>query len=281
MKNLIYLSLFVFVMSGCEETIELDIEQTQPIYVVEGLVTNQMKNHYVKLTKNVGFYDEVKVPPVTNATIVVSDNSGNSYPFQYNSEDSIYYSMDEFEGIVDRVYSLNILIDDDQITASDTLKQVSPIEAVLWEIDEDERENPDKEGYFYEITLTAKEPKETVDYYLFHFYRNDTIQRFDSETGVFFADDVLVKEEIDNFPAPVYYKEDDTARFVMMSITRFGYEFYNGLSLLLNNDGGMFSSIPANPYTNLEGTIATGFFQLSSVDEITIVVGDPEFERRD
>jgi len=281
MKNIFYLIITLITLSACEETIVLDTAQTEPIYIVEGLITNQNKNHYVKLTKSVGFYDEVKVPPVTNAVITVSDDKGSQYPFQYDSNDSTYYSVDEFQGIIGNIYSLNIQVDGDQITASDTLKRVTPIDAVLWRIDDDEKEDPEKEGYYYEISLTAKEPKETTDFYLFNFFRNDTIQRFDSQTGVFVADDIFVQENIDNFPAPVFYKENDTARFEMLSLTKIAYKYYSDLSFLLNNDGGMFSSIPANPHTNLQGALATGYFQASSIDSKSILVGDPDYERKD
>ncbi len=279
MKNLIYIFILIVFVTSCEETIVLDTQQAEPIYVVEGLVTNEMKQHYVKLTKSVGFYEEVVAPPpVTNANITVTDDQGNIYAYQYNSEDSTYYSSVEFQGIEHAIYSLEINVEGDRITALDTLKPISPINAVLWRVDENEKKNPEKEGYFYEITLTAKEPKETVDFYLFQFYRNDSIQRFDSRTGVFFADDIFVQEDIDNFPAPVFYKENDTARFEMLSLTKLSYKYYNDLSFLLNNDGGMFSSIPANPYTNLRGTRSTGYFQVSAIDSKTIIVGDPEFE---
>ena len=43
---------------GCTEVIELDIEQVQPVYVIEGMVTNQYDHHQVRITKSVGFYEE-------------------------------------------------------------------------------------------------------------------------------------------------------------------------------------------------------------------------------
>jgi hypothetical protein len=52
----------------------------------------------------------------------------------------------------------------------------------------------------------------------------------------------------------------------MFSISRLGYVYFNDLSSLLNNDaGGMFGSVPAAPRTNLTNG-ALGFFQVSAVD---------------
>lgn len=281
MKNILIILIATFSFFACEKTIELDVQQTRPVIVVEALVTNEMKAHYVKLTKSVGFYDEVKPPPVTDAVVTVSDGQGNVYNYSYYAEDSAYYAETAFQGIVGNAYTLEIIYDGDVITATDTLKSVSPIEEMVWEIDEDEQEDPEKEDYFYELTLSAREPNETVDYYLLHFFRNDSIQRFDGMTGVFYTDDTFIQEDIDHFPAPVYFKEGDTARFEMLSLTEHAYQYYNDLSTLLNNDGGMFGAVPANPYTNLEGENVVGCFQVSSVSKKTIVVGDPEFERND
>ena len=276
-RILIFLAASVL-FAACEETIELDITQTPPVYIVEGVVTDQLKNHYVKVNRSLGFYEDGRTPPVSNAVVVVRDNQGNTFPYQYNSEDSTYYAESAFAGVEGRIYSLEISLEDAQITGVDTLKRVTPIDRAAWRINERQQRNPIDEGYFYEIVMSAKEPKETVDYYLFHFYRNDTIQRFDNKTGVFIADDIFIREDIDNLQAPVYYSEGDTARFEMLSISHRVFVFYNDLSLLLTNDGGMFSSIPANPRTNLSGENVIGCFQASALVDAEFVVGDPEYE---
>jgi len=280
MKNIFILLISaLIVFAACEETIELDIDQTQPVYVVEGLVTNEDTTHFVKLSRSIGFYDDSEPPIVSDATVLVKDNEGNTYSYVYSPSDSAYLSTESFQGKTGNIYNLEINVDGNTITATDTLRPVSPIERLQWKIDEEEQEDPEDEGYFYEVTLTAKEPQDTEDFYLFKVYRNGELQIFDEETGVFVTDDVGVGEKIDNYPGPVYYKEEDTATFELYSLTQTSFRFFSDLSFLLNNDGGMFSSIPANPYTNLRGERVVGYFQVSSVTRQSIRVGDPEHQR--
>lgn len=280
MRLLLIFSVVIILFSACEETIELDVDQVPPVYVVDALLTNKDTTHYVKLTKSIGFYENKKSPQVKDAEVEVRDNEGNSYQYIYSDEDSAYLSEQPFQGIIGNIYNLTIDVDGNTITASDTLRPVSPITRLQWKIDKREKEDPDKKDYFYEVTLTAKEPQDVKNYYLFKVYRNDSIQRFDSETGVFVTDDVGVGEEIDNFPGPVFYKEGDTATFELYSLSKMTFRFYSDLSAILNNDGGMFSSIPANPYNNLSNNNVVGCFQVSSVSRMTIEVGDPEHERK-
>lgn len=116
----------------------------------------------------------------------------------------------------------------------------------------------------------AHEPQETKDFYLFKFYRNDTLV-LDSPTDIYFSNDDLLAEEINGIPTASFYKMGDTGKVEMYSISNAGFIYYNDLINLLQSDGGMFGSPPVNPRTNVKGG-ALGFFQASSVVSETIKV---------
>ena len=47
-----FLYLFcLLTLASCEETIPLDLEQTEPVLVIEGLVTNNPDFNYVRLSR--------------------------------------------------------------------------------------------------------------------------------------------------------------------------------------------------------------------------------------
>ena len=48
-KITIILLLVAIIGAGCEETIELDLNQTPPQYVVDGLVTNELADQNIYL----------------------------------------------------------------------------------------------------------------------------------------------------------------------------------------------------------------------------------------
>lgn len=257
-----------FALAACEKTVILDVTQDQPRVIIEALVTDQSHDQYVKVTRSSGFYDTGASPRIENASVTVADDAGNVYLFVHNpggdADSAGYYRpATAFAGVVGRTYHLTVQVDEVLYEATDLLTPVTPIDSLGTQINTEEQDDPDKTGKYYEVLLYAKEPRATTDYYLFKFYRNDSLT-VDSDTDVYFADDELLGENIDGYPSPVFYGKGDRARLEMYSISREGYIFYSDLQSLLNNDGGLFGQPPSNSRTNLTNG-ALGFFQTSSV----------------
>ncbi len=263
---------------GCTETIDLDLRQTPTRYVIDGLITDELTQQYIKITTSVGFYNSDTIPGVSGADVVVSDDAGNEYFFQETSEKPGYYFA-EFEGEPERTYNLNVTLNNGEtFTASDKMYFMPPIvDSLIWSIDEKEEKDPEEPGLFYSLKIYGKEPQATKDFYLFKFYRNDSIQNFDSN-GIFFADDELIGEFIYGLEAPAYYRQGDTGRFEMYRLSRDAYLYYNDLNNVVNGDGGMFGPSPTNPRTNIKSSngLGLGLFQVSAVEKQMIVVGEGE-----
>lgn len=277
MKKILLIISTILVLFGCEEPITLDIDQTPTRYVIDGLITDELAKHYVKISTSTDFYSEGATPRISGAMVEVSDDIGNSYLFAESETNKGYYEA-EFEGVPGRTYNLAVsLPNGEEFTASDELVYMPPIvDSLTWEIDEDEQEDPEDEGFYYILRVFGREPQDTKDYYLFKFYRNDSIQNFDSQTGIFFADDELIGEFIYGLQAPEYYKDGDEATFEMYRVSRDGFLFYNDLNNIVNGDGGMFGPSPANPRTNIQNAngLGLGLFQVSSVERQYITVGE-------
>jgi hypothetical protein len=54
-------------------------------------------------------------------------------------------------------------------------------------------------GKTYEVLMYAIEPQGTTDYYLFRFYRNDSLKVY-NDTDIYYADDEVLGEQIDGVP---------------------------------------------------------------------------------
>lgn len=259
----------VFTLMSCEEGIQLDLDQTQPKVVIEALVTNKPGYQRVKVTRSVDFYGTGQTPRITNAVITVKDDLGNVFPFVHNPNNhadssGIYIPQTAFVGEIGRSYTLAVNVDNELFEAQDKLVSVIPMDSLKYQINEDEEEDPEKEGKIYELLMFAREPQDEKNFYLFHFYRNDSLT-FDSETDIYYTDDEFLAEKIDGVASPIYYGKGDIGRVEIFSLSREGYVYYNDLSSILNNDGGgMFGPIPSSPRTNLSNG-ALGFFQVSAV----------------
>jgi hypothetical protein len=276
MKKNILLAVTVLVLFSCDEAIQLDFQQVPPRIVIEGLVTDRPGYQFVKISKSVDFYTSGKTPRVTDAAVRVTDDLGNEYLFVHNPRNhadsmGIYLPEDPFTGAIGRTYTLRVQAGEALYEATDKLVSITPIDSLSYRLNEDEADDPKEEGKVYELLLYAREPQDETNFYLFKFFRNDTLKYYD-ETDIYLSDDKFLTEDLNGVTWSVYYGIRDTARMEAFSITRVGFVYYNDLSSLLNNDaGGMFGSVPVTPRTNLSNG-ALGFFQVSAVSSSEEIV---------
>jgi hypothetical protein len=260
---------------SCEEPFELDTQQALPRVVIDGLVTDNPAYQHVTIKWSGGFYNDEEAVAIENAVVSVSDDAGHVVNFVHNPSNKadssgIYVPETAFAGEIGKTYFLRVELDGQVYEGSDKMADVIPVDSLTVVPDEDEQEDPEVDGRFYEVLLFTKEPQNEKNFYLFKFYRNDTLT-YDTETDIYFSDDELLAENIDGVEAPIYYSKGDRAKVEVFSMSRVGYVFYSDLFNLLNNDGGMFSPIPATPRSNLSND-ALGFFHVGAVKtgEITI-----------
>lgn len=271
MQSFIKIFLLVILVSSCDEPTELDLRQTPPKIVIEGLLTNKPGYQAVKVSTSTRFYGSGQTPRVEDALVKVTDDSGNEFLFVHNPSNhsdsaGIYVPQIPFQGQIGRTYTLAVEVDGEQYEASDKLMSVIPVDSLAFRINEDQQEDPNEPGKIYELLLFAREPQDEENYYLFKYYRNDSLILY-NPTDIYFSDDIVLAEKIDGVPSPVYYGPNDTARIEVYSLTRNGFIFYNDLTTVLSNDGGgMFGPIPAPPRSNLSNG-ALGFFQVSAVQD--------------
>lgn len=257
-------------LTSCEETVRLDLDQYADKVVIEGLVTNDADYQFIKVTRTADFYEPGHTPRITDATVTVTDDLGNEFTFIHNpneSEDSlgIYVPQTPFTGEIGRTYKLRVETDGEVYEAQDQLLAVTAIDSLKYKVDEDEKEDPEFKGRYFNVLLFTKEPQDETNFYFFKFFRNDSL-KYESDTDIYYSDDEFLSENINGVESPMYFSAGDHCRVEMYSISRRGYVYYNDLFNLLNNDGGgMFGSVPASPRTNLSNG-ALGFFQVSALD---------------
>jgi hypothetical protein len=276
MKKIFPILFLATFLISCEESIHLDLDQTPSTVVIEGLVTNKAGIQSVKVSRTADFYSAGNTPRITNALVTVKDDLGIEHVFVHNPRDAddstgIYIPEDGFIGEIGRTYTLTVDLDGATYTATDDLVSVIPMDSLKYRFDEDEAEEPKDFGRAYELLLYAREPQDQTNFYLFKFYRNDSLKYY-SDTDIYFSDDKLLAEDIDGIESPIFFTLGDKATVEAYSLSRAGYVFYYDLSTILNNDeGGMFGPIPASPRTNLSNG-ALGFFQVSAVNTSTITL---------
>ena len=278
MKNIttfICTILSVILFISCEETVKLDTLQAPSKIVIEGIVTNADGNQFVKITKSTDFYQSGNTPRVTNATVTVQDDLGNVFLFVHNPKNELtkngyYYPSISFKGSIGRTYKLKVVADGQTYEAQDQMTRPMTFDSLTTRINDDERKNPKVKGRYYQVLLYGKEPQETKDYYIFKYYKNDSLSLYNN-SDLYNVDDQGIGANVNGVTAPIYFGLNDKVRLEALSVSRNAFLYYTDLRNLINNDGGMFSSPPANPRGNISNG-ALGVFQASAIASKEIVI---------
>jgi len=123
MKNILTnISFFAIVfivgiLVSCTENIDIDLNSSEPQIVVEASVSTGTQT-IVKLAESVNFDENNIFPNVENATVTITDESGNEEVL-IETEKGVYIS--NLLGIIGETYYLNIIKDEKEINSFSTI----------------------------------------------------------------------------------------------------------------------------------------------------------------
>ncbi len=258
MKNpqIIPIALLSIIIMYCGKPIditdqyELDENSNRiPKIAFEGRISNQIDSNYVKIRRVVGIRSS-KSPIIENASVTVSDNRGNSELLTYVGYGR--YQCLSLLGINDgRVYTMTADVEGKTYSAISVMPNTPlPFDSVISVADEE------NEGKF-KVLIYAKVHTEFDEYYLFQNFVNDTLQNGPGDID--YADNSILNGKINGFEVANNLEKGVVFRYKFYSLTKEAFKFYEGISSQLNNDGGVFTTPPANVKGNIAR--AGGLFQ--------------------
>ncbi len=270
MKKLIYITILSFFINSCEDVVNIDVPTSEPKLVIDASINwfkgtggNQQE---IKLTLSAPFFDN-EIPPANGAEIFITDTHNNTFQFIEEGISGVYKN-NTFIPEIGGAYNLNITYNNENYTATETLKSVSSIEFI-------EQENDGGfSGDEIEIKAYYNDPGNQDNYYFFEFLNDiPTIPTLE----------VYNDEFTDGNQIFAFYSEEDLSSDNELIIRNYGvserfYEFM--FILLLQNSqegGGPFETQPATVRGNCinqtnPNNYPLGYFRLSEADEFIYIV---------
>lgn len=269
---LIQMVILVAFLSSCRERIDLELNNAASRIVIEATLTTEHKEHEVRITRSAAFLDDNAAPVVTDAVVTLSD--GQQVVMLTHTGNGIYKTIPAMAAVVGKSYTLNVLADGINYSASESVLPVAPIDSLLierafmaiqpgvvWEAGKK----------YYNLGLYSQEPGNEVNYYIFDAYKNGILHS-DTITKKFFSDDVFLNGSY--IQGMYVYQIDaepgDTIMVKMSSVSRDFYLYVVGLSTVSMN-GSPFVAPPSNLKNNFSNH-ALGFFRCSAVSEIEGII---------
>ena len=108
MRLTIFVLLLLLTYNACIDEISLQTEQEDPIFVIDGVFTNQLEKQKVKVATSIDLNSQIE-NPVSGATIMIEDNNGNTLSLLEESEG--VYTV-EAQAIPGRQYRLSGILPD-------------------------------------------------------------------------------------------------------------------------------------------------------------------------
>ncbi|GAA0737170.1 DUF4249 family protein [Gaetbulibacter jejuensis] len=261
-----------FLLTSCEDTIDVDVPTAQARLVVEASLdwekgtTGNVQS--ISLSMSTPFFDTNQDTSVTGAIVTVTnEDSGEVFPFDDNNDGT--YSTSTFVPILNNTYHLEIVYDGETYEATETLMSVSDINEV----------NQSIEGGFddelLELNLYFTDPANIENFYLIKYdvegdlfpYLEDVSDEFTDGNEIH---DFLEKDD-DEDSEETPFEAGDVVNISLYGISE---QYYNFIRLLIEQHGSQgdpFSSTAAlirgnciNP-TNPDN-YAFGYFRVTEVD---------------
>ena len=219
MKYLYIIGLLI-IITACEETVLIEVDQTEERFIIEALVTNQPDKQVVRISRTVDFYAEGISPAVSGAQVSVSSSNGTEHGYvEIDTIPGVYVPVQPFVGEVGLTYDLNVQVGERAFTASEELLPVTTVDSLTYEIDEERLAERGPNAFVYDVLLYTKEPQDEENFYLFKFYRNGE-ELNDNGEDIAVTDDVAVGEAIEGLELPEHHSLGDSVSIEMYSLTR-------------------------------------------------------------
>jgi Domain of unknown function (DUF4249) len=263
-KNTIWF-FSIMLLAGCEEQFNWPLNNKDTdLIVVEAVLTNENKNHLIKLTRP--YQEQNETPqPITGAIVAIRNKNGTIPTVEYPAGSGLYYT-DSTRFVANIDYTLYIQYQGKPYFASATQPSVESLTPISFRSAGDGL-------YTLNFNKTGSEPN-YIKYFIFWKYLNSCPAGDDCQAKQIFYDlkNVDINEQFKPDQEQVVFPAGTIIIRKKYSVSDEYREYLRGMLSETAWRGGVFDVFPANAPTNLsEG--AVGFFAISTVvTDTTIIV---------
>ncbi len=292
MKKTLIISTMIIFSFACEEEIDVTLREAPPAFVVDAWIDNTMTMQTVLVTRTQAYFDSSTPPPVSGATVTVTDSNGDTINFD-ETEPGVYSWNPEGGSVaietIGTTYDLRVEVEGETFIASSQLNRVPVIDSIKFTFKEEQNQFQ-PEGFYGEFLAT--DPVGPGDTYWIKAYKNGELQNNPFDLNVAFdagfneggnIDGVVFIQPIQDAVTPLNEDLDEIVPFVpgdslyveIHSITNEAFDFLQQVIIQTQRDGG-FDEIFAEPLENVSSNIintnpdsetkVVGFFNVAAIE---------------
>lgn len=257
-----YKIVFLFVLlTGCQKVIDLHLNNVSGKYVIEGNITNLPGPYTVTIGQTGKVSDDYHFNGVSQATVIIRDNAGNSETLQEKSPG--VYQTALLSGVQGRTYYLNITLGNQSFSSTSVMPYLVNLDSIYvkdaMNFDKNVKAivpvftDPPEKGNCYRINQTING---VLDKTLYE--ENDDFINGKTNSGA------LLRPDPDSTLHP-----GDRVNIEMQCIDSAMYKYW--FSLDESSLGNNSSNLPANPVSNIQGGVL-GYFSAHTSQTRSLIV---------
>jgi hypothetical protein len=247
---------------ACKKVIRVDLNNASSLIVIEGAVTNGPGPYQVRISRTVNFLASNKYPPVSGATVRLTDSTTGRTELLKETDSGIY-KTNVLTGIPRHVYALLVTAEGRSYTASSTMPSTVPLDSVTFAMNTDFNNKQD-----INAVVNFRDPPGQVNYYQF----TETLR------GRVIPDIFVFEDRLSNgryieqplFNDSSYLQRKDTLLLTMNCVDKKTYDYFFTLTNVTGNNNFQ-TATPANPNTNISNG-ALGYFSAHTTLKIRVEV---------
>jgi hypothetical protein len=260
--------LLIFVCSillfSCQKVIDINPQQGAVMVIIQGDLYTDSVAHVI-VTKSTNYLSPYKPPSIATALVVLSDNHGNIDTLSWNVFKNEFQG-NKLLGVVNDVYTLTVQLEGKKYSSTSLLPYLEPADS----IDVIKKAKTGFQSEKYEMYLYAKVSTNKNLYFLYKGYADNLF--LNGPNDIYIGDNINSTGNLDGINIGYNkYQVGEVAKLEIYSLTEAADKFYTAAKLQLRNDGGFFSTPPAN-VPSMFSNNAIGLFQCSDVQVLTTTV---------
>ena len=257
--------MLVVGFTSCEKVIEVEIDESEQVIVMEGVLKDRDSLSYFLISKTIPIYEENEFEMVSGAEIIVSDQNGVDYVFSEDLSFPGHYVNYDFVAKENHTYYLTAEVQGQIITSSSFSKTKPVIDSIGYQLFSfGQGQNQDT---VYIPEYYSHDPADEKNFYRLRIWINN-----EEEKEYYIGNDYYINGQ--SYDAQFFGANadlGDTVFIEMLEMDEDVYDYFYGLSNTLIT--GAFSPAPANPPTNLESEgKVTGYFGVFMTDTMSTIL---------
>ena len=270
-KKLIFPFLIItaLISFNCEKEVVIDLNQANPKLVIDANITDQTGPYNIILSRSGNYFEpSLTFPPVSNASVIVSDDLGRIDTLKESSTAGIYKSS-SLIGQPGRTYMLNITSDGNKYAAVSSMPSKVYIDS-LYSV----KRTSSSGVHTYDIYIMFKDPPAPGNYYRLNVHAGYLVpsDSIDGRRYRLYTDKLTNGSEmVERVRTGRLVLIGDTITVDLLTIDKSTYDYFSTLRDILTSDGAATSLAPANPNTNLSNG-ALGYFSAYTMDRKSIIL---------